>query len=47
MLSFGVVVGAGFALGEAYEHAGPWITGLGVVALAALAVTFGRWLRKA
>lgn len=46
VLSFGVVVGAGFALGEAYEHAGPWITALGVAALAALAVTFGRWLRK-
>jgi membrane-associated protein len=45
-LSFVIVVGAGFALGEAYEHAGPWLTGVGVVALAALAVLFGRRLRK-
>lgn len=45
-LSFAVVVGAGYALGEAYEHAGPWLTAVGVVALAALAVVFGRRLRK-
>lgn len=46
LLSFCVVVGAGFALGEAYEHAGPWVTAVGVVALAALAIVFGRRLRK-
>lgn len=45
-LSFVVVVGAGFALGEAYEHAGPWLTAVGVVALAALAIVFGRRLRR-
>lgn len=45
-LSFVVVVGAGYALGEAYEHAGPWLTAVGVLALAALAVVFGRWLRR-
>lgn len=47
LLSFVEIVGAGFALGEAYEEAGPWLTGVGVVALATGAVLFGRWLKRA
>jgi membrane protein DedA with SNARE-associated domain len=47
VLSFVEVVGAGYALGEAYEEAGPWLTGAGVVVLAVAAVLFGRWLRRA
>jgi membrane protein DedA with SNARE-associated domain len=46
LLSFVVVVGLGYALGETYERAGPWLTALGVVVLAALAVFVGRRLRK-
>lgn len=46
LLSFVVVVGAGYALGEAYEQAGPWLTVLGVLVLAALAVFVGRRLRR-
>ena len=47
LLSFVEVVGAGYALGEAYEHAGPWLTGVGVVVLAVCAVLMGRWLKRA
>lgn len=47
LLSFVEVVGAGYALGEAYEEAGPWLTWAGVAALVVGAVLFGRWLKKA
>lgn len=40
------VVGAGFLLGAAYKEAGIWITVGGIVALAAAAVVFGRYLRR-
>lgn len=35
----------GYLLGEAYDTAGPWLTGVGVVALAAMAIVIGRRLR--
>jgi membrane protein DedA with SNARE-associated domain len=35
----------GYLLGEAYDTAGPWLTGVGVVGLAAMAVIVGRRLR--
>jgi membrane protein DedA with SNARE-associated domain len=47
VLSLVETVGAGWLLGAAYEDAGPWLTGIGVAALLAVAVLFGRWLRKA
>lgn len=40
------VLGAGFLLGAAYKEAGIWITVGGIVALAAAAVVFGRYLRR-
>ena len=46
LLSFVVMVGAGFALGEAYDEAGPWVTAAGVAALVGLAVFVGQRLRK-
>lgn len=46
LLSFVVMVGAGFALGEAYDEAGPWVTAAGVAALLGLAVLVGQRLRK-
>jgi membrane protein DedA with SNARE-associated domain len=36
----------GYLLGEAYDTAGPWLTGVGVVALAAMAIVIGRRLRS-
>lgn len=46
LLSFVVMVGAGFALGEAYDEAGPWVTAAGVAALIGLAVFVGWRLKK-
>lgn len=45
-LSMAIVLAAGFVLGEAYEQAGPWLTGLGAVVTLGLLVAFGRWLRQ-
>jgi membrane protein DedA with SNARE-associated domain len=42
--SLAVALGAGYALGEAYENAGPWLTAAGAAALVALAVVVGRSL---
>lgn len=44
VVSLGAMVGIGYALGEAYEEAGMWVTGAGVVALMVLAVVVGRSL---
>ena len=44
--SIAEVMLAGYVLGEAYKRAGPWLTGAGVVALLALLVLVGRWLRR-
>lgn len=44
MVSIAYTVAAGYFLGEAYERAGPWITGLGVVAFMAFAYILGRAL---
>jgi membrane protein DedA with SNARE-associated domain len=41
-----LMLGAGYALGEAYERAGPWVTGLGAVGLLVLVVVAGRHLRQ-
>jgi membrane-associated protein len=47
LLSFAEAVGAGWALGAAYEDAGPWITVAGVAALVLMSVLLGWKLRKA
>lgn len=44
MVSIGYTVLAGYFLGEAYERAGAWITGLGVIAFMAFAYILGRAL---
>ncbi len=46
LLSIVEVIGAGFALGYAYKQAGPWITVVGALALAALAFVIARSLRR-
>jgi membrane protein DedA with SNARE-associated domain len=45
ILSVLEVLGAGYLLGDAYDRAGPWITVLGLVVLAVMAVLLGRKLR--
>ncbi len=45
-LSIAEVVVAGYVLGEAYEEAGPWLTGVGVAVLLGLMILVGRWLRR-
>ena len=47
LLSIAVLVGLGYVLEDAYDTAGPWLTGAGVVVLAAGAVLLGRELKKA
>jgi membrane protein DedA with SNARE-associated domain len=44
LLSMAAAVGAGYLLEEAYDEAGPWFTGAGVVALAAMAILLRRRL---
>lgn len=46
LLSVAEVVGLGYAFGEAYEHAGPWITGFGIVATLLMITLLGRALMK-
>jgi membrane protein DedA with SNARE-associated domain len=46
LVSIAEVIGAGFALGDAYKRAGPWITVVGVAVLVALAVIIARFLRR-
>ena len=46
LVSIAYTVGAGYFLGEAYEQAGPWLTGLGLVALVTFAYILGRSLNK-
>ena len=44
ILSMAALFGIGYGLGHAYDEAGPWITGAGVLVLAALLVVLGRSL---
>jgi membrane protein DedA with SNARE-associated domain len=44
LTSLSLALSLGLLLGRAYDDAGPWLTGLGVAALAALAVVVGRAL---
>ena len=46
LLSIAEVIGAGYAFGEAYHEAGPWLTGIGVVLLFALLIGAGRALTR-
>jgi len=40
------VLVAGYLLGQAYKSAGPWLTGLGVVALLGMLFVLGRSLTR-
>jgi membrane protein DedA with SNARE-associated domain len=44
--SFGLMVGAGLALGDAYDEYGIWVTVAGVVVLVALIVLITQWVRR-
>lgn len=46
LVSIVEVVGAGMLLGSAYKEAGPWLTGAGVLALAAMLWLVGRYLKR-
>lgn len=46
IVSMCALYGIGYGLGEAYEEAGPWITGAGVVVLAVLLVVLGRAITR-
>lgn len=46
LLSVAEVVIAGYAFGEAYKKAGPWLTAVGVGVLFGLLFLMGRWLRR-
>jgi membrane protein DedA with SNARE-associated domain len=46
LVSLALMLGLGWLLEDAYEQAGPWLTGLGIVALAAGAVIVGRALTR-
>jgi membrane protein DedA with SNARE-associated domain len=46
ILSMLALFGIGYGLGEAYDEAGPWITGAGVVVLGVLLIVLGRALLR-
>lgn len=46
VLAFALTVGAGLALGRAYERGGAWLTAAGVVLFAVLLVLMTVWLRR-
>jgi membrane protein DedA with SNARE-associated domain len=46
LVSVTEVVAVGFALDEAYEHAGAWLTAAGAVVALGLLFAMGRWLRR-
>ncbi|MEY2470457.1 MAG: hypothetical protein QOF21_3155 [Actinomycetota bacterium] len=46
LVSLVLMLGLGWLLDEAYEDAGPWLTGLGLAAIVAVAVVIGRTLTR-
>ncbi len=46
LASLALMLGLGWLLDDAYESAGPWLTGLGVAAVAAVGVIIGRALSR-
>jgi membrane protein DedA with SNARE-associated domain len=46
LVSLALMLGLGWLLEDAYEAAGPWLTALGVVALATVALVIGRALTR-
>lgn len=44
--SVAITIGAGYAMGNAYEEAGPWVSAIGVAAFIAGAFFLGRYLRS-
>lgn len=46
LVSIAYTVAVGYFLGEAYERAGPWVTGVGVVAFVVFAYVLGRALKQ-
>ena len=46
LLAMTEVLVAGYALGGAYERAGPWLTAVGAGILMGLLFALGRWLKR-
>jgi membrane-associated protein len=46
VVAVSATLGAGFALGRAYEDGGPWITGIGVALFFVLILLLTHWIRR-
>lgn len=46
VITFAITVAIGFALGDAYERGGPWLTGAGIALFIVLASILGHWIRR-
>lgn len=46
LLTFGLTVAIGYALGDAYERGGPWLTGVGIALVVILAMVLTRWIQR-
>jgi membrane protein DedA with SNARE-associated domain len=46
ILAFGITVGAGYALGRAYEDGGVWLTAAGVALFVVMIVLLTRWIQR-
>lgn len=46
LAAFGIVFGAGYALGDAYESGGPWLTAGALLVLVIGGVLVARWVRR-
>lgn len=44
--TFVLTVSVGYALGDAYERGGPWLTGIGLALLVVLATVMTQWLQR-
>ncbi len=46
VINFSIIVGLGFALGETYERAGPWITGASLVMVVGVSMWIQTWIQR-
>lgn len=46
VITFSLTAAIGYALGDAYERGGPWLTGAGLVLFVVLATVMARWMQR-